>query len=74
MPKTDTIYCRVSPELKLRIEKESVARGGEAEAVIVREALREYFELRDSKKASAVASVYPAHRTSKAALNERRKP
>ena len=49
MAKEEVVYCRVGAELKKQLEDEA-ARRGEAESVIVREALREYFEKRADKR------------------------
>ena len=54
MTKDSKIICRVSGLLKEKLERESNLRG-EAEAVIVREALNEYF----SKSGIAVGT--PLH-------------
>lgn len=44
--KESIIYARVSRQLKRRIAAE-ILRTGEAEAVVIRAALNEYFALRD---------------------------
>lgn len=41
------IYARISKELKRKIASE-ILRTGEAEAVVIRTALNEYFALRDA--------------------------
>lgn len=45
--KTEVIYCRVSKALKKRLADDEDIKRGEAEAVIVRRALNEYFDRRD---------------------------
>lgn len=55
MEKSHKIIIRCSPELKRRLLREAELRG-EAEAVIVREALREYFDVKDKKFAAVAAS------------------
>jgi len=52
--KEETLYCRMSSEMKARVETEAKRRG-ESASVIVREALREYFEA----KAATVAAKFP---------------
>ena len=54
MAKNETIFCRISTDLKHRLATEAQKRN-EAEAVIIREALREYFSGRD---AAFQASVF----------------
>jgi len=41
--KDTTLYCRVGADMKDKIEREARLRG-ESASVIIREALREYFE------------------------------
>ncbi|MBM3729123.1 MAG: ribbon-helix-helix protein, CopG family [Acidobacteria bacterium] len=48
--KTETLYCRLSSELKNRVEREARLRG-ESASVVVREALREYFDAKESTQA-----------------------
>ena len=53
--------------MKRQVTEECIARG-ESEAVIVREALREYFERRQGKSVPSVPTVMPP--ISRAELNE----
>lgn len=71
MRKSVTIFARISEQLKHRLEAEAASRG-EAEAVVIREALRLYFESGAALgKASVVPVVYPAPLATKGiALNE----
>jgi len=63
--KTEVVYCRVNKTLKERLEKEaSENENGEAEAVIVRRALHEYFDRRDHPE------KYPETRPSHSQINE----
>ena len=53
MAKSEKIIIRCSHDLKKRVMAEAKERS-ESEAVIVREALREYFELKERKHAAVV--------------------
>ena len=55
MTKNTTLYCRMTEDLKEQVEREAALRG-ESASVIVREALREYFEA----KATAALKERPA--------------
>jgi hypothetical protein len=46
MTKNTTLYCRMTEDLKEQVEREAALRG-ESASVIVREALREYFEAKE---------------------------
>jgi predicted DNA-binding protein len=47
--KDETLYCRMTSDLKERVESAARLRG-ESASVIVREALREYFEAKGATK------------------------
>jgi hypothetical protein len=51
MAKEEIVYARISIELKRKLARE-MERRGEAEAVIIREALNEFFARRDAHAAS----------------------
>lgn len=60
--KTEVVYCRVNATLKKRLEKEAQENeNGEAEAVIVRRALHEYFDRRDHPEKYPVHQPNPLH-------------
>jgi len=65
--KSYTLYVRISSALKARLTREAERRN-EAESVVIREALREYFESKGG--ASHAPAVYPTSRGIDAAFNE----
>ena len=71
--KDEKLFVRLSAELRERIQAEAKARD-ESESVIVREALREYFERKSEALAAVlVKNVMAAgglNKTERAALNE----
>ncbi len=70
MRKETVIYARVSAALKERLRAAAADRG-EAESVIVREALNEYFERRDRLgKPFAASDASRSPRTSTDSLND----
>lgn len=73
--KDERLFVRMSTQLRDCVRRAAFRRG-EAESVIVREALNQYFEARDMGKAVAASAVYPASRGGIESFNERapRKP
>lgn len=61
--KEQTLYCRISADMKERVEREGRLRG-ESASVIVREALREYF---DAKAAAQTVQETPLAKAKRAA-------
>ena len=56
MAKASKIICRVSVAMKEKLTREAKSRE-EAEAVIIREALTEYFEIRQKKTDGSAAGA-----------------
>jgi predicted transcriptional regulator len=72
MGKEVTIYCRVSAEMKRKLAAAADARD-EAEAVIVREALNEYFERKERARGDTLLrsiGKYPRPKPGPLELNE----
>lgn len=59
MTKNTTLYCRMTEDLKEQVEREATLRG-ESASVIVREALREYFEAKETPALNEQPATPPA--------------
>lgn len=59
--KEETLYCRMTADMKARVETEARLRG-ESSSVIVREALREYFEAKGERELRETPAAQPKRR------------
>jgi len=68
--KDETLYCRMDAALKARIDTEA-GRRGESASVIVREALRAYFALREPAPIASALRELPSDYAKPAAKSKR---